>query len=282
MRWKRRPKTLASPSKAARSAASIGAQGCAGAGSTGGLSRAGRTSPQKDHRRHPLHRTARGVDDQLYRRTRESRFHAALLPLLAGPPLGTASRRRSTPVVVRKRGGSMARCVSRRGRNSTRSAPARTSTHSIALLADSEAATPTGDLSLITDNLVPPRQRPDPCLAGRASTPAPGLYSDGSVVAQRAGGVVAPVSAGGLRWAELCRCERDRRGAAGGHQATQSPRQALGVGTTTAHPPPTASALLLSPLRNAALEAVREASPSGIKQHGDNGNPAPPPRVPSV
>jgi hypothetical protein len=52
------------------------------------------------------------------------------------------------------------------GKELTRCAAARNSTHYIALLADIEAANPRGDLSLITDNLVSPQQCPDPCLAG--------------------------------------------------------------------------------------------------------------------
>src|SRR5437016_7973368 len=65
----RQPKRWASRSNAARSAAFCCVKACVGGARTVGERLATKTLSQKDGGRHPLHRTARGGDSRLHRRT---------------------------------------------------------------------------------------------------------------------------------------------------------------------------------------------------------------------
>ncbi len=64
MPWLRRPKKPALPSNALRSGASICAKACAGVTRIVGAKAPIQISSQKNHGRLPLHRAARGVDDE--------------------------------------------------------------------------------------------------------------------------------------------------------------------------------------------------------------------------
>ena len=83
----------------------------------------------------------------------------------------------------------------RDGKELTRCAASRNSKGYIALLADIEADNPKGDLFIISDNLSSHSSAGDPYLARGASAHPSRLHSDGSVLAQFAGGLVAPFPA---------------------------------------------------------------------------------------
>ena len=97
----------------------------------------------------------------------------------------------------------------RDGKELTRCAPARTSQEYIALLSDSEADNPKGDLYLITDNL-----SSHTSLETRTWMEAhPRLHHvfipTGACWLNLEARLVAAVQTRSLRWAELCQPQRD-------------------------------------------------------------------------
>jgi DDE superfamily endonuclease len=153
MRWPRPLKKLVLPSSAVRSGASICAKACAGVTRIVGARAMIQTSSQKNTGRLPLHRAARGVDDES--RTDEL---GPVVPRTFPPAPGwSASGHRIKAPLDYSRGPEKTWVYGalgvRDGKELTRCAASRNSTNYISLLADIEADNATGDIYMITDNL---------------------------------------------------------------------------------------------------------------------------------
>ena len=153
MPWPRPLKRRASRSNAARSDASICAKACAGVTPIVGVPVMIRTLSQKDRGRLPLHRAARGVDDES--RTDEL---GPVVPRTFPPVPGwSATGHRIKAPLDYSRGPEKTWVYGalrvRDGKELTSCAASRNSTNYISLLSDIEADNATGDIFIITDNL---------------------------------------------------------------------------------------------------------------------------------
>ncbi len=128
----------------------------------------------------------------------------------------------------------------------------------LALLEAIAAANPTGELYLVSDNLSSHKSPPiQDWLAGQPARAAR-LYPRRGLLAQPPRAPVAHVPARGVRGADICRWRGDRSGHGGRDEATQCPREALGLGATPAPAARSAPFLYLPHLRNAPLVLQRD------------------------
>jgi hypothetical protein len=132
-------------------------------------------------------------------------------------------------------------------------APARNSAHWQAFLARLEQANPTGTIAVITDNLSSHSSLATRDWLTRHPRIEQVFIPKGACWLQPAGGLVADLSPARPGRADLRRPDRDRYRHRRGYRAAQRPRQAVGLGTTSATTTTSPALLYLPALRNAAL-----------------------------
>jgi hypothetical protein len=143
----------------------------------------------------------------------------------------------------------------RDGKELTRCAVSRNSKGYIALLADIEADNPSGDLFIISDNLSSHNSLETRTWLEEHPRTHHIFIPDFRMLAQSAGGVVAPLPPRCAGRAKRDLSQGDRASHPRCYCSTQSAGKALGLGTSAQGSPPLSPTLLLPYLTNPALVA---------------------------
>jgi hypothetical protein len=144
----------------------------------------------------------------------------------------------------------------RDGKTVTLTAPSRNSAGYQQLLATVEAANPAGTMAVITDNLSSHTSASTRTWLAEHPRIRQVFISQGRLLAEPAGGLVAAVSPRSPCRAVLCHPGGDHPGHQDRHLPAQRARPPVGVGSPTTVPTPPTPRLYLPDLRNVALTVV--------------------------